>query len=158
MKLQIVQSTTLKQRPLPCTQLTPYERYSGYSGTEFLVDRYIPKDPAHGHIKIILHHPVNQRRTWYAHAAHVKLLDQDNALDLLIAKGTGIYLKQSLLPAEELSEDNRFFLQPAKGLILKEYSAVHKSHWKVELNNPINGKSTWYVRQQAVEISLVSTL
>lgn len=156
MKLKIVEETILKQRPLPRSQLTPYEQYSSCSGTEFLVDRYICKDLFHGHIKVILHHPLKQRRAWYAYEGHVELLEPQKAVNLLVAKGTGIYLKQSLLPAEQLSKDNRFFLKPGKGLVLAEYSVLNGDHWRMKLKQPINGKNVWYVWRQAVELSLVS--
>ena len=107
-----------------------------------------------GHYKVHLASPLDGKNTWYVFALHAEIWpDPDDKMYMRIMQDT--FLKQETKQASELSDANKYEVQPGQTLDLVRYvpDPSAAQHLKVKLESPLNGIITWYAFGPHVEIA-----
>jgi hypothetical protein len=155
MRLYILQSTKFKQSTaqsdtLPPEAVLPIEDNASVT-PGFDIKGYTSEA---GHYKVHFASPLDGKTTWYVFALHAVIQpDPDDKMYMRIMQDT--FLKQETKQASELSDANKYEVQPGQTLDLVRYvpDPSAAQHLKVKLESPLNGIITWYAFGPHVEIA-----
>lgn len=110
------------------------------------------------HHKIVLTDPIENRKTWFVFAEHVDVFvpyETDKIATLLIPRtSAGADLKQGTGAPSTMSPGDHFHLHAAKGRFLTSIRRENAGHYEIKLTEKLNGKETWLVKMDEVDIWL----
>lgn len=138
--LIVTQDTIFKTQPVQAAALSDSEKVSIPAG-EYGLDTSLKSGI---HYKVTLDNELMGRKEWYVYEGHVTIVD---AGTLVVTEDT-VFKKQPVL-SSQLKDDEKVSVS-ARELAVKSFEEVG-SHLKVQLVNPIDGSTDWYIYQGHVD-------
>ncbi|NJK99846.1 MAG: DUF882 domain-containing protein [Spirulinaceae cyanobacterium RM2_2_10] len=138
--LIVRENTLLKARPEQSTELPDNEKFFVARGEYGIKSA----EKVRGHYKVVLDNPLGGRDDWYVFEGHVSVI---NAGTLVVTTET--IFKTEPLQSGSLKDDQKATVEQRE-LAVKRFDE-RGSHLRVELVNPLNDRTDWYIYTGHVE-------
>lgn len=148
MKLTILGTTFLKQKPVQSTQLADSEKLTIPKGTELDLVAY---QETADHFALKLAKPVGGSDRWFVYAPHARIIDSASP-QFTLAFAESTLLKLRPVASSELAANEKVAIAKGATVGLLDYGSSAMNHYQVKLVEPVQGQDTWHVYTPHVRV------